>query len=149
GGAPRWRRARDVSGAGMTTSARGSGGLSCRAIIPRLRPGGAMRSWAAIGAMAVAMVLGDAGGARAEMTAQQVLAGIDAATAESKGIAIALLLTANGLTWANSDLVARKVTPIFCPPVDEPFAPGQLAELLREAVKRDPKLADRPFGLSL
>ena len=108
-----------------------------------------MRSWAAIGAMAVAMVLGHAGDARAEMTAQQVLAGIDAATAESKGMALALQLTANGLTWANSDLVARSITPIFCPPVDQSFAPVQLADLLREAVKHDPRLADRPFGLSL
>jgi hypothetical protein len=107
-----------------------------------------MRSWAAIGAIAVAMMLGHADGARAEMSAKQLLAGI-ATTTTSEGVGFALEMAAIGLTWANSDLVIRKAAPLFCPPKELTFTRPLLIDLLREAVARDPKLGDAPFGMSL
>src|SRR5262245_52273334 len=108
-----------------------------------------MRSWAVIGASAVAMILCHAGAARAEISAKQLLAALDQPEPGAAAAKFALEMTANGLTWANSDLIGRKVAPLFCLPKDLAFRPPLLIELLREAAARDARLADAPFGLTL
>jgi hypothetical protein len=108
-----------------------------------------MRSWAVIGASAVAMILCHAGAARAEISAKQLLAALDKADVGAEAAKFALEMTANGLTWANSDLVGREVAPLFCPPKDLAFRPPLLIDMLREAVARDARLNDTPFGMTL
>jgi hypothetical protein len=110
---------------------------------------GAVKSLASIGIIAVILYLADTTEARAEMTANQLLAGRGISPEARFTAGFSLQMTALGLSWANADLAARKASPIYCRSSQSPQTPDELIEMLQRIIRDDPVLGDRPFGMAL
>ena len=61
----------------------------------------------------------------------------------------ALIATENGFGWANADLKRRNLPPLYC--IGPYLVPtgAQLGDILRRSMKREPWLADAPYGMAL
>src|SRR5215831_18819900 len=81
----------------------------------RIGSRGAMRSWAIVGMIVVALHLTGPTSTRAELTSNQLLDGLPKVSG-SGAVGFALEMQALGMTWANADLIARHQAPIFCLP---------------------------------
>ena len=55
-----------------------------------------------------------------------------------------------GLGWANTAVrVQRMQAGLYCPPDQPEMAAAQLIDILRRAVKDEPRLGDRPLGFAV
>ncbi len=107
-----------------------------------------MKSFTAVGAIVAVLCLGSETSAHAEMTTNQLLNGLNS-VAGTDAVGWALELPALGMTWANSDLIARHQPPIFCLTPQPGLTRPKLIEMVRQAVRDAPVLADRPYGMAL
>jgi len=98
------------------------------------------------------MIVAAAGGlvvsatAHAEATAKEMLAQIE--SNEGHVLATAFIAgNANGLSWANTELRDRGLKPLYCQPPTLSITPDQDVQIMRDHIRRYPKLADFPAGV--
>ena len=114
----------------------------------RIGSRGAMRSWAIVGMIVVALHLTGATSARAELTSNQLLDGLPKVSGPG-AVGFALEMQSLGMTWANADLIARHQAPIFCLPPQPALTQQKLIEIFRRTIQDVPTLGERPFGMAL
>lgn len=92
------------------------------------------------------------GQARAEASLNEILKQYDNPNAsEAQRLVIASNLSGIevGLGWANTALRAQRMQqPLYCAP-DASATSSQLVEVLRRALKAEPRLGDRPVGFAM
>lgn len=105
-----------------------------------------MRIVAAIAGLAV-LALSSA--AKAENTAKQMLAEIEAGGNSAVMTQVWISGNANGFTWANSELEQRGQRPLFCLPKKLALTIDQEVSILRKFVKERPFYGGVPTGVAL
>ena len=112
-----------------------------------------MRGWFIKAFAAVVMLAMWVGHARAEASLSEVLRDYDnpkAGEAQRAVISSNLASIEVGLGWANTALrVQRMQAGLYCPPDKPPIPASQLIDILRRALKDEPRLGDRPVGFAL
>jgi len=111
-----------------------------------------MRSWFIKAFAAVLMIGTWASQASAEASLNQILKDYDNPKAgEAQRMVISSNLTGIevGLGWANTAIRAQRMqAPLYCPPKGE-MAASQLVDILRRALKDEPRLGERPVGFAM
>ena len=112
-----------------------------------------MRSWFFKAAATVVMIGLWTGQAGAEASVNEILRDYDnakASDAQRAMISSNLASIEVGLGWANTALRAQRMQAgLYCPPDKLAMTPSQVIDILRRALKEEPRLGDRPIGFAL
>jgi hypothetical protein len=112
-----------------------------------------MRGWFIKAVATVVMVGMWVGQARAEASLNEILRDYDnpkASEAQRAMISSNLVSMEVGLGWANTALRAQRMQAgLYCPPDKPSITAAQLIDILRRALKEEPRLGDRPAGFAL
>lgn len=88
--------------------------------------------------------------AHAEATATEILRSYADATDEGKRWLVGYMTgLVTGYGWANAALKAQGDTPLYCMPKGRELADEDVVSLVRGAIRNDPQLGLRPFGMTL
>ena len=88
--------------------------------------------------------------AMAEYDVKSALQAYDSADSDNRKVwELIFGNTYNGMRWANGVLVQRRQQQIFCEPNRAALSGLQVAEMLHEQFKADPKFGDLPFGFGI
>lgn len=112
-----------------------------------------MRGWFIKAVATVVMIATWVGHARAEASLNEILRDYDnpkAGEAQRAVISSNLASIEVGLGWANTAVrVQRMQAALYCPPDKPAISPSQLIDILRRALKEEPRLGDRPIGFAI
>jgi hypothetical protein len=86
--------------------------------------------------------------AHAEMSANEMLAKIDAGGDQATLVTLWLSGNANGISWVNVELKDGKAA-VYCPPGKLAITPEQDVDILRRFVRDHPKYGGAPAGLAM
>lgn len=109
-----------------------------------------MKSYLAVGT--VMTVLMAAIPARAEMSANELLQHYDTGDAEMRDLLETIVDgNSNGVSWMNSylDEFRGASHQIYCPPDDFTTNGADMIDMMRTAIRHDPRYGDLPYGAAV